>query len=67
MPSIKPMMPKINPAVDFPLESSLLIPIIPNIIASTGIIMTMLRKIPIIPKINANIPNVLPNCFTFIF
>ena len=67
MPSIKPMIPKINPAVAFPLESSLLIPIAPKIIASSGVIIIMGNIIPIIPKINANTPNVLPNCFTFIF
>ncbi len=66
-PNIKPIIPKINPAVAFPLESSLAIPIAPKIMASIGIIINIPKNNEIIPKINANTPNVLPNCFTFIF
>ena len=71
---INPIDPSTNPAIAKPGESSFLIPILPQIIATTEVISGRYHKIttgigmkainaddnPIIPKTNETIPRALP-------
>jgi len=72
-PTINPMIPRINPAIAIPFESSVMIPIIPKTIARPGKMYGPQEKkntksqptnSPSSPKINAKIPNTFPMFFT---